>query len=116
MSLLCVVSFSVLHTTQALPRLPTMRIHGEAKLDHGEGVQQNEEMKIANLLLHLLQAKMTAKEESVRIRQYSSQGEIESARTRPDSSQGEIENYTCCRYCPTCPCCRLVVDQEWHVE
>ncbi len=70
MFLLCVVAFSVLHITQALlsPRHP--------RIMTGEEVQQNEEMKMANLLLHLLQAKMVDKEEAAISRQDSGQEEI----------------------------------------
>ncbi len=45
MSLLCVATFSVLHATRA------------GIMTGEEVTQQNEEMKMANLLLHLLQAK-----------------------------------------------------------
>ncbi len=63
MSLLCVVTFSVLHTTQALPS-PSRQIIREE-------VQQNEEMKMVDVLLYLLQAKEMAKLEAAKVINFS---------------------------------------------
>ena len=54
-SLLCVVAFSVLCTTQGLP---SPRLHGSSGIMTGEEVQ---EMKMVNMLLNLLQIKEMAK-------------------------------------------------------